>query len=107
METTTGETVALYRPAAAQAPVVDADESTDAGVAVYRPGVAAPHEGEEEGTPTPEAPPQEQNWTPPPEQSPPEEPPVEPPQEAPQETPKPEKKDNADDVLDEILGEQK
>jgi hypothetical protein len=99
METTTGETVALYRPAAAQAPVVDADEGTDAGVAVYRPGVAVQPEAEEEGAPTPEAPPQEQAWTPPPEQAPPEEPP--------QETPKPEKTGDSDDVLDEILGEQK
>ena len=109
METTTGESVALYRPAAAQAPVVDAEEGTDAGVAVYQPGVAAPHEGEEEGAPTPEAPPQEQNWTPPPEEAPPEQPPEEPPaqEQPPQETPKPEKKDNADDVLDEILGEEK
>ncbi len=106
METTTGESVALYRPAAAQAPIVDADEGTQDGVAVYRPGVAAPHEGEEEGAPTPEAPPQEQNWTPPPEQAP-DVPPEETPQEPPQETPKPEKKDNSDDVLNEILGEEK
>jgi hypothetical protein len=107
METTTGESVALYRPAAAQAPVVDADEGTEGGVAVYRPGVAAPHEGEEEGAPTPEAPPQEQTWTPPPEQAPPEEPPAETPQEQPQETPKPERKESSDDVLNEILGEEK
>jgi hypothetical protein len=111
METTTGESVAIYRPASATAPAGESDIESVGGenVAVYKPGGGAATSPDEEAT-SPEAPQAEGVWTPPAasegegetqtpvEDAPPEEP-------APE--PKPaSKKDSDDDLLNEILGDE-
>lgn len=111
METTTGESVAIYRPASATAPAGESDIESVGGenVAVYKPGGGAATSPDEEAT-SPEAPQAERVWTPPPategegetqtpvEEAAPEEP-------APE--PKPtSKKASDDDLLNEILGDE-
>jgi len=109
METTTGESVAIYRPAGAKAPAGESDIEATGGetVAVYKPGGAAAPTVDEEEEPAPaaEAPGEDHVWTPPPATE----------GEGETESPAPEtekpkssdKKDKDDDLLDEILGDEK